>query len=336
MARSDLHAIPANIITGFLGVGKTTAIQWLLANKPAEEAWAVLVNEFGEIGIDGNLLRASSRTSEKVFIRELPGGCMCCTAGVPFQVALNQLIKQSRPDRLLIEPTGLGHPREVIAMLTTGTYADIIDLQATLTLIDARKIAEPRYREHDIFRQQLQVADRIVANKKDLYGDNDAHQLQEYLLELQLPHVPVHFVEQGRVQYDWLLGPRRYTTADVHKHDEVDFLAEPLSLPDCGYRRIDNRGQGFRSSGWVFAPDFRFDFMKIYQLLSATDVARLKAIFRTERGWVLFNMTDAVLTHAPLDQAGDSRLELIDTIPDAWQDFENQLFQAILPSGKEC
>ncbi|MGL6294780.1 MAG: CobW family GTP-binding protein, partial [Plesiomonas sp.] len=93
--------IKTNLITGFLGSGKTTTIRHLLASKPEHEKWAVLVNEFGEIGIDGALLR-----DQGAVVKEIPGGCLCCVAGLPMQVGLNMLISQHRPDRILIEPTG--------------------------------------------------------------------------------------------------------------------------------------------------------------------------------------------------------------------------------------
>ena len=84
-----IRAIPTNIITGFLGVGKTTAIMQLLKTKPENERWAVLVNEFGEVGVDGSLLKPEDKSSQDVFISEVPGGCMCCAAGLPMQIALN-------------------------------------------------------------------------------------------------------------------------------------------------------------------------------------------------------------------------------------------------------
>ena len=102
-----------NLITGFLGSGKTTTIRHLLANKPEHERWAVLVNEFGEIGIDGALLADSGAV-----LKEIPGGCMCCVNGLPMQVGLNMLLQQNKPDRLLIEPTGLGHPKQILSLLT--------------------------------------------------------------------------------------------------------------------------------------------------------------------------------------------------------------------------
>lgn len=123
--------VPTNIITGFLGVGKTSAILNLMANKPENERWAVLVNEFGEIGVDGSLVQGQQSEKQQVFIREVPGGCMCCAAGLPMQIALNQLLNEAKPDRLLIEPTGLGHPKEVLQVLSTDHYRQVLSLQRT-------------------------------------------------------------------------------------------------------------------------------------------------------------------------------------------------------------
>ena len=105
--------IPVNIITGFLGSGKTSAVLNLLKQKPRDEHWAILVNEFGEIGVDRSLMQGHEVKHDRVAILEVPGGCMCCAAGLPMKMALSQLLFLGRPDRLLIEPTGLGHPAEV-------------------------------------------------------------------------------------------------------------------------------------------------------------------------------------------------------------------------------
>ena len=102
--------IRTHLITGFLGVGKTTAILNLLKQKPEDEKWAVLVNEFGEVGVDGAVLQ-----SQGAVVKEIPGGCLCCVSGLPFQIGLNMLIAKEKPDVLLIEPTGLGHPRNILA-----------------------------------------------------------------------------------------------------------------------------------------------------------------------------------------------------------------------------
>ncbi len=132
--------VPTNIITGFLGVGKTTAILNLLKNKPENENWAVLANEFGRNGTDGALM-----TDQGALIKEVPGGCMCCTAGVPkASVVLMPLLRQ-KPDCLLIEPTGLGHPKQVIATLTSEQYTPYVDLKATLGLLTPRNLSIEKY-----------------------------------------------------------------------------------------------------------------------------------------------------------------------------------------------
>lgn len=143
----------------------------LLRDKPKTERWAVLVNEFGEIGIDGSLIESRSN-DQQVFIREVPGGCMCCAAGVPMQVALNKLLKEAKPDRLLIEPTGLGHSKEILQVLKN---------QKTITLVDARQLSNKRYTEHVTFKQQIHIADIVVGNKQDLYSSNDCNALNDYV-----------------------------------------------------------------------------------------------------------------------------------------------------------
>ena len=112
--------IPCTLVTGFLGAGKTTVINELLATKPSDERWALLINEFGHIGIDGSLLASSQDNNfeqQKIAIREVSGGCICCTSQLPLQIAISRLLSEHNPQRLLIEPTGLAHPRELINQL---------------------------------------------------------------------------------------------------------------------------------------------------------------------------------------------------------------------------
>ena len=166
---SALHAIPCNVITGFLGAGKTTAILELLKQKPTDERWAVLVNEFGEVGIDGSLYNGSESEANGLFVREVPGGCMCCTAGLPMQIALNRLLTAARPHRLLIEPTGLGHPREILESLSAEHYREVLDLKSTLALVDARKVHDERYTQHASFRQQLAILVALILDMIEVF-----------------------------------------------------------------------------------------------------------------------------------------------------------------------
>lgn len=164
-----------NLITGFLGSGKTTTICHRLTQKPEDEVWAVLVNGFGEVGIDGALLSDSGAV-----LKEIPGGCMCCVNGLPMQIGLNMLLQQKKPHRLLIEPTGLGHPKQILSLLTAESYQPWLSLQASLCLLDARQLQDARYRENENFRDQLAATDIIIANKQDTYCADDIAALQRW------------------------------------------------------------------------------------------------------------------------------------------------------------
>ncbi|WKT62208.1 GTP-binding protein [Microbulbifer thermotolerans] len=324
-----IRQVPANVITGFLGVGKTTAIRHLLDNKPIGERWAVLVNEFGEIGVDGSLF--GSENDGEVFIREVPGGCMCCTAGLPMQVALNQLLRRARPQRLLIEPTGLGHPREVLTALSEAASSGVLDLRATLTLVDARCLADERYLSNDTFRQQLEVADLVVANKSDLYGPRDLEALRRFLSSsAHGPTKPLKVVEQGRLLPEWLHSPSGFTLpqAQTHTHATHPEINEQ-PIPECGYLRLEHSGEGFHSCGWRFDPTLVFDFHKLFSLISGIGADRVKGVFITQDGVFGFNKADSVLSVLELDDISESRVEVIDAQPGEWTRMESAWLEAL-------
>ncbi|MEX1056681.1 MAG: GTP-binding protein, partial [Natronospirillum sp.] len=182
---------------GFLGVGKTTAIKQLLAHKPQDERWAVLVNEFGEIGVDGTLIR--NGVNNDIAVRQIPGGCMCCAAGPVTQVTLNNLLRQERPDRLLLEPSGLGHPAEILRLLRAPEYQGVLQVRDVITLLDPRHVIQPRYQEHRLFKEQLRVAEQVVLNKIDLCDPADLALARTWLNTQLPPQTPRHEVEQGKL-----------------------------------------------------------------------------------------------------------------------------------------
>lgn len=309
-----IESVPTNIVTGFMGVGKTTAILHLLEQKPASERWAVLVNEFGEVGIDGGLFAGDERSDKQVFLKEVPGGCMCCAAGLPMQVALNTLIAQAKPHRLLIEPTGLGHPREVLEVLGAEHYREVIDLRATITMIDARKVHDERYTTHPTFLQQLDIADVLVANKTDTYDSGDFEALRSFLERtVSLEGRSLFSVENGALEPDWLHPEAtRYTWPEAHHHHESKSAAvTPKQAPPGGHVRYDNEGEGFISTGWIFDSSFRFEAASVRNLLLGVDAERIKGVLITEDGILGLNMVDGVLSEIQLDESMDSRLEFI-------------------------
>jgi G3E family GTPase len=310
--------VPTNIITGALGVGKTTLIQALLSHKPKAERWAVLVNEFGEVGVDGALL--SDPENSGIFIREVPGGCMCCTSGLPMQIALNMLLARAKPHRLLIEPTGLGHPKEVLQTLSGEHYQEALDVRATLTLIDVRKLTDKRWREHNTFQEQLQVADHIIATKCDLYDDTLMPELHNYLDELGIVDTPISHAQNGQIDPKILFAKSRYKQqTDLHHHAHSALsnvesnMGKSIVAPAGGSVKVANSGEGYYSFGWVCSQAKIFDYQNVMQTLSALSVERLKAVLITEQGVVGCNLSDGCLSlnMNGLEQAADSRLEFL-------------------------
>lgn len=310
----DICAIPTNIITGFLGTGKTSAILHLLRHKPADERWAVLVNEFGEIGVDGSLFQGQHSEGQKVFIREVPGGCMCCAAGLPIQIALNQLLSEAKPDRLLIEPTGLGHPKEVLQVLSSGHYCDVLLLQKTLTLVDARKLSDPRYTNHDTFNQQIAIADTIIGNKQDLYQGGEKGRLIDYINHHGNPDAEVLFTSHGKIALSTLQRLTAALPSHTHHYSHIHKekpLAADAPIPECGFLKAVNEGEGFHSVGWRFSPNKVFNRQKLLSFLTGLQVERIKAVFISNEGVFAYNCTSDALTEIELDDCLESRIEVI-------------------------
>ncbi|MBO1255013.1 GTP-binding protein [Alteromonas sp. 5E99-2] len=312
-----LSAIPTNVITGFLGVGKTSAILSLLKAKPKHERWAVLVNEFGEIGIDGSLFVGQQPESNGVFIREVPGGCMCCAAGLPMQIALNQLLAKARPHRLLIEPTGLGHPKEVLQILSASHYESVLNVQQNITLVDARKLSDQRYTSHDTFNQQIEVADHIIGNKEDLYINSEKASLLAYVAKRKqnLRPVDVTFTQNGRLELEVLEGAsnsvKEIKEAQHHHHGTKTPSINEIDFPKSGFLKVENEGEGYRSVGWRFSAENLFDRNKLHNWFNRLQVERMKAVMITSDGIFSYNLVDSTLVETELDDCVESRIEII-------------------------
>nr|WP_136250933.1 GTP-binding protein [Ningiella ruwaisensis] len=327
-----IKAVPTNIITGALGAGKTTFIKALLLTKPKHERWAVLVNEFGEIGIDGALLNASvskdAEDKQAIFIREIPGGCMCCASGLPMQIALNQLLAQAKPHRLLVEPTGLGHPKEVIDVFTSKYYQDVIALKTTFCLSDARKLQDARWRNHPTFKEQFEIADHIMATKADLYNSEDEVVLRNYLSEIGLEKTALSIANHGVIDTDigallsqnsrYRLGKNAHHLAQTRNQGQITkqqlsgdeaLLDEPISSSQVVYKQ--NESEGFYTIGWIWPASYCFEYRSLTRILNAINAIRVKAVMITNEGIFNFNCQGSEACIFECDEAMDSRLEII-------------------------
>ncbi|UQY42936.1 GTP-binding protein [Erwinia sp. PK3-005] len=319
--------IQVNLITGFLGSGKTTTLLHLLAQKPEGENWAILVNEFGEIGIDGALLAESGAV-----LKEIPGGCMCCVNGLPMQVGLNMLLRQHQLDRLLIEPTGLGHPKQILDMLSAEVYQPWLNIQASLTLLDPRQLSDERVRTNENFRDQLAAADIIVANKQDRWQQQDRQALAQWQKD-QLGDRLLVCTEYGRIDPTLLAQPRRNLRAlpqgEAHQHAHRDSGLAALRLDrNTRWRRAFNQGQGYTACGWAFDSDTLFDTIGILEWARLAPVSRVKGVVRIAEGAVSINRQGADF-HIETRQTPppDSRIEIIHDSEADWNQLQRELLK---------
>ena len=298
-----LLQIPANIIMGFLGVGKTTTILNLLKQKPENEKWAVLVNEFGKVGIDGAIFEAAGAT-----VKEIAGGCLCCAVGLPFKVSVNRLLKEARPDRLIIEPTGLGHPKKVLEMLESEHLRDVLDLKAAICLVDPSKLRDIRYKNHKNFIDQMALADLMIANKVDLADEKNLSLFDEQAQKYKPAKALIAHTTHGQLDIAWLDFPRTVNRQaffpDAHRSQV--FVAN-----NDRDTTLINKANGFQSFGYVFSEQTCFDYQRLIDLLTKLEAERIKGIFFTNKGWFIVNCVDGVFNCQPSSPSVISKLEVI-------------------------
>ncbi|KAL4451816.1 hypothetical protein ABPG75_007478 [Micractinium tetrahymenae] len=210
--------VPVSIITGALAAGKTTFIAGLLRSRPPGELWAVLVNEFGAAGLDAALLEggaagpAAAQQAEQqqqgsagVHIRQLAGGCLCCALSSVTATAIAQLLRNVKPDRLLIEPSGLAHPAALLDMLQGGHLASALSLQPVVCLVDATQFARgaggpAACLAGQLLLDQISIADVLVGSKADLCDAANLAGFHGWAQQLFPPKALVATAAAGKLQ----------------------------------------------------------------------------------------------------------------------------------------
>jgi len=291
-----MRRTPCTVVTGFLGVGKTSSILHLFRGKPPNERWAVLVNELGEVGIDGPILAADG-----VWVREIAGGCICCSAGLELQVALVRIFRDVKPERLLIEPTGVAHPATVLDVLRRPGLREVAEVRATITLVDPRHLANSRVRASEVWQDQTALADVLVANKLDLASPEDILAFRAFAAARWPPPQVVAEIERGALDPAWL---------DLRPGPEEKTMFRPLHLP-----REETTGWGF-----VWPPEVEFDRSRLRDAVQdlvaghpalPAGLLRLKGIFRTSQGWSLVQADADAVRFTPSGWRSDSRVEVL-------------------------
>ncbi|MCH2047088.1 MAG: cobalamin biosynthesis protein CobW [Trichodesmium sp. ALOHA_ZT_67] len=248
--------IPVTVITGFLGSGKTTTIRHLLKNNKGRRI-AVLVNEFGEVGIDGDLLRSCQVYDEEGIINnivELNNGCLCCTVQEEFFPTMQELLKRrEKIDSILIETSGLALPKPLVQAFrwpqikTSATVDGVVtvvdceavangSLVADIDGLKAQRQADPNL-DHEtpieeLFEDQLACADLVLLTKVDMVDEATSDKVQNWLREHLPKTVKIVPCIGGEINPDLLLGfnavvednldsrPSHHDTQEEHEHDD--------------------------------------------------------------------------------------------------------------------
>jgi cobalamin biosynthesis protein CobW len=259
---NDLSKIPVTVITGFLGAGKTTLIRHLMTNAGGRRL-AVLVNEFGTVGVDGDILRSCAIPDcPEENIVELANGCICCTVADDFIPTIEALMDlPTRPDHILIETSGLALPKPLLKAFDWPAIRSKITVDGVIALADAEAVAAGRFAsdEHavdeqrkadesldhetplaEVFEDQISCADIILMSKADLAGEAGLGKARE-VIEAESPRqIPILPMSEGVIDPNVVLGLNAQAEDDLaarpshhdghhdHEHDDFDTIVIPM------------------------------------------------------------------------------------------------------------
>ena len=235
--------IPATIITGFLGAGKTTLIRHMLENVQGRRI-ALIINEFGDLGVDGDILKGcGDETCREEDVMELSNGCICCTVADDFIPTMEKLLaREEKPDHIVIETSGLALPQPLVRAFNWPGISTQVTVDGVVTVVDGKAVTDGRFAhsveaidaqrkldenlDHEtplseLFEDQVACADMIVVNKTDLLAAAQADALVASLRSSARDGVQVVKTSMGKLPVDVLLGQGIGAEADLTSRHEL-------------------------------------------------------------------------------------------------------------------
>lgn len=235
--------IPATVVTGFLGAGKTTLIRHMLQNANGKRI-ALIINEFGDLGVDGDILRGCGVEScRDEDIMELSNGCICCTVAEDFIPTLEKLLeREDKPDHIVIETSGLALPQPLVRAFNWPAISTRVTVNGVVTVVDGpahhagtfahdvaavdAQRAQDENLDHEtplseLFEDQLACADMIVVNKADLMDEGALATTTQTLSDASRPGVRVVQASMGALPTEVLLGLETAAETDMSARHEV-------------------------------------------------------------------------------------------------------------------
>ena len=347
--------LPTYLITGLLGSGKTTTLRQLLQQKPTHERWGIIINEFGEVDIDAATLQNQGSNDA---VLSVSGGCVCCSAQHGLTHAINQLLLDSTTNpisRLLIEPTGLGHPAKIIDTLTRSTFLRPLALQPIICVMTPQQLTLARWQKSAVMRDLVTLADVILLNKIDLSSDADIHQSLALLYKIYPPKLQIKKSQQGVIPLTDLShltcrnvkkksNPFTILSAQTGLSDHQKQTAHvstvvTSALPGVNQCVIQTQQNALLSIGWIFESQVQFNRiqLKVFFAEIAPLLSRAKGLLKTGNEWQLVNWSEGTLAFEDMAWRKDSRLELLFNEPqntpvnslELLKVIENQLLNTI-------
>jgi len=332
------QSVPVNIICGALGAGKTSAIAKLLAGKPTHEFWVVILNEFTDTGIDTLTLAAAAQSSYDV--RMIPGGCLCCTGEQDFRRQLSELLSPAMlPARILIEPSGVGHPGGLIEELRVFENSGAINLISTIALIESRRIDE-LYQLPALMRDQVDAADVVILSKAELADADTRNRFGLWASALFPSKRFIGFSESGALPPAALAPPESapvfsFLRQHRHQHEHIDVEVREVVVGSVITQARAHFYLQRHACGWVIPPTLMFDLdtlvMTLNQHALFIHVERMKAVLRTGLDrWHLLQYWDSQFEVREISWRQDSRAEvqMRANAPANWQAWDDWLREA--------